>query len=167
MPRWTSFRDRVVTDDAVYGTVLFAALIATGSAPDPNSDGIPGDTTVLEPDDVLDVLLIAVTSLLVFWIAHVYARVLARGGLHSALVHSSGMLWAAIPPTVLLVLGSIGVLPDAVDWALLLSLVVLGFVGYGAAARRGRALQIRIRILSAVVAAVLGFAIIVVKVAVH
>jgi hypothetical protein len=165
MSRWTSFRDRVVTDDAVYGTVLFAALIATSSAPDPHSDGIPGDTAELGSADIVDVLIVSVTTLLVFWVAHVYARVLARGGLGDAIRHSSGMLFAAIPPTLLLVLGALGFLPDAVDWSGLLSLAVLGFVGYEAAARRGRG--VGIRILSAAVAVVLGFIIIVVKVAVH
>jgi hypothetical protein len=168
MSRWTSFRDRVVTDDAVYGTVLFAALIATSSAPDPHSDGIPGDVVVQfggDSGDIVDVLIVSVTTLLVFWVAHVYARVLARGGLGDAIRHSSGMLWAAIPPTLLLVLGAVGVLPDAVDWSGLLSLAVLGFVGYEAAARRGRG--VGVRILSGAVAVVLGFIIIVVKVAVH
>jgi hypothetical protein len=165
MSRWTSFRDRVVTDDAIYGTVLFAALIATSSAPDDHSDGVPGDTTALSPADVLDTLLISVTTLLAFWVAHVYARTLARGGLGEAIRHSSGMLWAAIPPTLLLILGAVGILPDSEDWAGLLSLVVLGFVGYEAAARRGRG--VGIRIVSALVAVVLGFVIIIVKVAVH
>jgi hypothetical protein len=165
MSRWTSFRDRVVTDDAVYGTVLYAAIVAASSAPDPHSDGIPGDTLAVEQGDVIETLLVSVTTLLVFWVAHVYARVLARGGLGDAVRHSSGMLWAAIPPTLLLVLGAVGVLPDAIDWSGLLSLAVLGFVGYEAAARRGRG--VGIRVLSAVVAIVLGFVIIVIKVAVH
>lgn len=163
--RWSRFRDHVVTDEAVYGTVVYAALIAASSAPDSHSDGVPGDTSVLAPADVLDVLLISVTTLLVFWIAHVFARALARGGLRDALRHSNGMLWAAIPPTLPLILGALDVLPDAVDWSALLSFVVLGFVGYEAAARRDR--SIGIRILSAVVAVVLGFVIIVIKIAVH
>lgn len=163
--RWIRFRDRVVTDEAVYGTVLYAAVIAASSAPDDHSDGVPGDSAALAPRDVLDVLLLSLTTLLVFWVAHVFARTLARGALRDALRHSNGMLLAAVLPTVPLVLGAVGVLPDAVDWSALLSFVVLAFLGYGSAERRGRG--IGIRILSAFIAVVLGFVIVVIKIAVH
>jgi hypothetical protein len=182
--RFARIRDRLVTADAVYGTILFAALIAVGSDAEHAGDGIPGDQPALhvtiesgEQVDVLQVLLLAVTTLIVFWIAHVYARTIAGHGLRNgedvrlgeafrrAIVHSNGMLWSAIPATIVLLLGIAGILPDAADWSLLVNLVVLGFLGYQALSERRRAVPIRI--LGGFVTAMLGFVIILVDIAVH
>ena len=60
--------------------------------------------------------------------------------LRRALAHSSGMLYAAIPPTVPLVLGVAGLVSTdaAVDSALLVATGVLGLIGASALAERGR-----------------------------
>jgi hypothetical protein len=182
--RFSRLRDRVVTADAVYGTILFAALIAVSSDGEHAGDGIPGDQSGLhvtiesgEQVDVLQVLLVSLGTLIVFWIAHVYARTIAGHGLrqgedvrlgqalHRAIDHSNGMLWSAVPATVVLILGIAGVLPDAPDWSLTVNLIVLGFLGYQALSERGRAIPIRI--LGGVVTAVLGLIIIVIDIAVH
>ncbi|GMA97154.1 hypothetical protein GCM10025881_39780 [Pseudolysinimonas kribbensis] len=43
MSRLSRLRDRVVTADAVYGTILYAALIAVSAAYEHAGDGVPGD----------------------------------------------------------------------------------------------------------------------------
>lgn len=181
--RLSTIRDQVVTADAVYGAILFSALIAAGSdaEADHAGDGIPGDELrvriAFDDGDLVDTLLVAITTLLVFWIAHVYARTLAGHGrrdgedvrlgesLRRAVAHSNGMLWSAIPATLVLLLGIAGALPDASDWALLVNLVVLGVLGYQALSERGRAIPLRV--LGAVATALLGLVIILVKIAVH
>jgi hypothetical protein len=173
-----------VTADAVYGTILFAALIAVSSDGEHAGDGIPGDQSGVhvtiktgEQVDVLQVLLVSLGTLLVFWIAHVYARTIAGHGVRQgedvrlgasfrrAIAHSNGMLWSAIPATVVLILGIVGVLPDAPDWSLLVNVIVLGFLGYQALSERRRAIPIRI--LGGVITAVLGQIIIIIDIAVH
>ena len=182
--RFSRLRDRVVTADAVYGTILFAALIAVSSDAENAGDGLPGDQSgvhvTIQPGeqvDVLQVLLVSLGTLLVFWIAHVYARTIAGHGVRQgedvrlgasfrrALAHSNGMLWSAIPATVVLILGIVGVLPDAPDWSLMVNIVVLGFLGYQALSERRRAVPIRI--LGGVVTALLGLIIIIIDIAVH
>jgi len=182
--RVSRIRDRVVTADAVYGTILFAALIAVSSDADHSGDGIPGDQpavhvtiTVGERVDLVQTLLVSVVTLIVFWIAHVYARTIAghgvRGGesvrlgtaFRRAIEHSNGMLWSAVPATLVLILGIVGLIPDASDWALVVNIVVLGVLGYQALSERGRAIPIRI--LGAVITAVLGLIIILIDIAVH
>lgn len=130
---WRGLRARVVTPDAVYGTILYSALIAALAGEDENA---------------FEVLLWSVITLLVFWSAHVFAGVLAGHGREHALghavrrslAHSSGMLYAAIPPTVPLVLGVFGLLAteDAEDLALLIATVLLGIIGATALAERGK-----------------------------
>jgi hypothetical protein len=129
---WEGARARLVTPDAVYGTILYAALIAA----------ISGDD-----DNTFEVLLWSAVTLIVFWGAHVFAGVLAGHGRERALGHavrrsfadSSGMLYASIPPTVPLVLGAFGVMTteDAVDLSLLVATVLLGIIGATALAERG------------------------------
>ncbi len=183
--RLRRLRDRVVTADAVYGTILYAALIAVSAGGDEAGDGIPGDQSGIPGDqsgidahvEIAGVLLISITTLLVFWAAHVYARTIAGHGvrngrdvavgtaLHQALEHSVGMLYSAIPATIILVLGAFGLIPDAADWALWVNVFVLGVLGYQALSERRRAIPIRI--LGAVITALLGLILIIVDIAVH
>src|SRR5690606_4341415 len=114
-----AFRDRIVTPDAVYGTVLFAVVIAAAS-----------DGDLDHPGEPLELLVTAVLTLAVFCIAHIYARTIANHGvrrgedvplgtaLRRAVLASLGMLWAAVPSAIVLVLGALHVVPDADDWAL-------------------------------------------------
>lgn len=128
-------RDRFVTADAVYGLILYSALIA----------GVSDDN-----DSALEVLLISAFSLLVFWGAHVFAGTVATHGVQDgqvvrmgpamarAIRHSSGMLWASILPSVALLLGVARLVStdDAVSLALLVATVILGVLGYQAFADR-------------------------------
>ncbi len=182
--RLSRIRDRVVTADAVYGTILFAALIAVSSEGDGSGDGVPGNQPGVHVEigtgqhvDLVQTLLVSVSTLVVFWIAHVYARTIAGHGrregedvrlgtaLHRALEHSNGMLWSAIPSTIVLLLGVAGLVPDAADWSLVVNVVVLGVLGYQALSERRRAVSIRA--LGGVLTAVLGLVIILIDIAVH
>lgn len=123
---------RFITVDAIYGLILYAALIAAVS----DEDSHP-----------LEVLFISLATLVIFWGAHVYAGTIvnhvAKAPLHiaigKAMRESGGMLWAAVLPSVPLVLGVFHLLADddAVDLALLIVTIQLGVLGYVALKRRG------------------------------
>jgi len=187
MTGWARLRDRVVSADAIYGTILFAALIAAASgqgSTDGEGDGIPGDASLhgislhfgdqaIDRGADLETLLVAGATLIVFWLAHVYAHTIAghgamksvRAALAHALETSSGMLIAAIPSTIVLLLGVVGLLPDAADWSLVLAVVVLGVLGWQSFVERGSG--VGGRIVGAVVSALLGLALMILKVVVH
>jgi len=180
-------RERLVSADAIYGTILFGALIGASSgvtSANGEGDGIPGDAAfhgialhfgdaAIDRTAVLDTLLLAGVTLIVFWLAHVYARTIAghgaaksvRHALGEALEESSGMLLAAIPSTIVLLLGAAGLLPDAADWSLVLAVVVLGVLGWQSFAERGSGIAGRIG--GALVSALLGLALVVLNAAVH
>ena len=156
----TWVRERLVTPDAVYGLILFSALI--GAVDDDNSAA-------------LEVLVVAVSSLVIFWGAHVFAGTITVHGAEMrlgvatrhAMAHSMGMLYAAILPTLVLLLGVFHVMSadDAVSLALLVATVILGVLGYSAFAQR-RA-HVAIRILGAIGTALFGLLMIVLNIAVH
>lgn len=129
---------RLTTASAIYGTIVYAGLI--------------GASSVHEDDDVENVLITSLLTLLVFWLAHVYSAALAHHGddshegvvtLGTSLRHgfreSSGMLFAAILPTIPLVLGSTGALDheSSVMGALRISTLVLFILGFAAFVVRG------------------------------
>lgn len=170
-------RDRVVTADAVYGTVLFAALISVASDEDADGLVIEFGEDAVDRVESLTVLLVAVGSIVAFFIAHVYARTIAghgvrngtevglRRALAAALHESVGMLIACIPPSLLLLLGAFGVLPDASDWALVVALVVLFVLGFQALAERGAAVWKRI--LGGLGSTLIGIVVIAIDIAAH
>ena len=156
--------EHFVTPDAVYGLILYAALI--GAVSDNDSDA-------------LEVLIVSAVSLIVFWGAHVFAGAIAGHGVKEgrettlgratarAIGHSSGMLYAAILPSLVLLLGVFSVIrtDDAVSLALLVAMIVLGVLGYTAFAQRGS--HILIRIVGGVGTAFFGLVMIVLNIAVH
>jgi len=152
-------RERFGSPEAVYGLILYSALIAGVSD---------------EHSDSLEVLTIGGISLIIFFFAHVFAMTLsAHGGmgfgkaLAHGIHHSSGMLYASIIPTVPLILGAVGRMPseDSVDLALLLVMVVLGVLGYSAYAQRGAAIWVRV--LGAIGTAMFGFIVFLLNYLVH
>lgn len=155
---WLS--ERFVTVDAIYGLILYAALIA----------GVSDDDS-----DMVEVLVVSVISLVIFWAAHVYAGTIvnhvAKAPLHSAIwkamSHSSGMLWAAIIPSIPLVLGAFHLVAadDAVEWSLNLVTLQLGVLGYVALSQRG--VHLVARIFGAIGAALFGTLIIALNASVH
>jgi len=155
--RW---RERLVTPDAVYGLILFSALI--GAVDDENSD-------------TLEVLVFSVATLVIFWGAHVFAGTITAHGpdvrlgtaVVRAMVHSMGMLYAALLPSIVLLLGVFHVVSadDAVGIALLVATLVLGVLGYSAFARRGA--HPIIRVLGGIGTALFGALMILLNIVVH
>lgn len=154
---WLDVRFR--SPAAIYGTIVFAAFLAI------NAD---------HADDPWDLLDNAVLSLVVFFLAHVFAHTLTDHGEHGflralrrAVQHSAGMLYAAVPSTVLLLAaGATGDdLQSAYDATIWITIAVLAVLGYVAYWRRGA--HIAIRLLGAAGTALLGFALVILEYAVH
>ncbi|CAN5333044.1 hypothetical protein BH09ACT5_BH09ACT5_14020 [soil metagenome] len=149
-----------MTPDAVYGLILFSALI--GAVDDDDSD-------------TLEVLLVSVASLVIFWGAHVFAGTIAAHGaetplgvaLRRAVSHSTGMLYAAVLPSLVLLLGVFHVMSadEAVGVALLVAAVLLGVLGYSAFALRRS--KIIVRILGGIGTALFGLLMILLNIVVH
>jgi hypothetical protein len=148
---------------AIYGTILSTALIAAYSE-DPGSDP-------------LQVAVAVLVAALVFWLAHAYADVLARGlQRHEAtsLDHVRGelarewpMVGGALLPILPLLLGALGVLSDdaSESAAIATGVVLLGAVGVAIAWLRGSGL-IGIA-LSAGASAMFGVVVVALKALVH
>lgn len=153
--------ERFVSVDAIYGLILYAALIAASSTEDDTNAAV--------------VLVFSVFSLLIFWGAHVFAgTIVTHAGnmpLHkaiwSAMKHSSGMLWASVLPSVPLLLGAMSVLADddAVDTALLVCTVILFLLGYTAFSRRKA--NVAVRIFGGIGCALFGTLVIALNAIVH
>lgn len=157
-------RERLVNPEAVYGLILYSALIGGVSTEDSSS---------------LEVLVVSVFSLVIFWGAHVFARTIASHGVADGMetslraatrlgfVESSGMLYAAILPTLPILLGVAKVMStdDAVSLSLLVAMIVLGVLGYQSFAQR----QARVitRILGALGTAFFGLLMIILNIIVH
>lgn len=153
--------DHFVSVDAIYGLILFAALIAASSVED-------------DPESWV-VLVFSVFSLLIFWGAHVFAgTIVTHAGnmpLHraiwTAMKHSSGMLLAAVLPSIPLLLGGFALISDedAVDWALTVCTIILFLLGYIAFSRRKA--NVAVRILGGIGCALFGTLVIALNAAVH
>ncbi|WP_251452839.1 hypothetical protein [Microbacterium sp. Marseille-Q6648] len=157
-------RTGFTTEQAVYGVLLVAGLIVVAS---------------LHSTSSLQVLVTVVFTVVVFWLAHVYAGTVAHHGLdegrdtglrasfRQALRASWGLLLSALIPCAILLLGTTQVVPDPVaEWAALWSCVILlGILGYVAFARRGAAMPVRL--LGAVSTAGFGALMALLKAIVH
>lgn len=153
------FDARLRTAAAIYGLIVFAAFLAISSD---------------HAEDAWEMLATAATSLVVFFLAHVFAHTLTDHGRHSlrratvdAVQHAAGMLYAAIPATItLIVCGVQGVSADdtyeAAMWVTIAVLALLGYIAYG---RRGAHLVIRL--LGALGTAFLGAALVLLEYAIH
>lgn len=155
---WAS--KNLVTADAVYGLILFSALIAATSD---------------EDSDAGEVLFFSAFTLIIFWGAHVFAGTVAGHGgesrlssaLWRSLGHSSGMLYASVLPSIPLILAAFHLLEtdDAVGIALLIATIILGFLGYKAFASRKS--PVFVRVLGGIGTALFGFFIILLNIIVH
>jgi hypothetical protein len=149
--------------EAVYGLILATSVIAVSREYDATNAGLIAVTVV-------------VTGI-VFWLAHVYARVLARSmELHRSLGrrevgdvlrHDWPLVEVTIPLVAVLALGALGVVRDrtAIGAAVLAALVQLAAAGAYAARLRGAGPGGTV--LSAAVAVALGSAVILLKALVH
>jgi hypothetical protein len=155
---------RLLTADAVYGLILYSALIAVASGDHGNS---------------LEVFAISAFSLLVFWGAHVYAGTIANHGVRDgeeihmsqafreAVGHASGMLYAAVLPSIVVLLGAFPILSysASVDDALLLVLIMLGVIGYESFHQRRS--RMVVRIFGAIGTALFGLIMIILNTTIH
>ncbi len=126
-------RERLATAPAIYGLIVYDVLIAA--------------TSDYEPD-TWSLLIVSLTSLIVFYLAHAFSEAVAAHGsadktqdsVDHGLRRSAGMLYAGVLPTLALILCALlGVRPDdAGTWALIVGLAVLAYLGYQATAERGR-----------------------------
>jgi hypothetical protein len=163
--RW---RPRVVrtsgsVSEAIYGLILATSVIAVSREYNSSNAG-----------------LIAVTVLVTagaFWLAHVYARVLAgltahdgplsRSEVQAMLRHDWPLVEVTVPLVLVLALGALDVVPDraAILVAMIAALFELGAAGAYAARTSGAGL--RGTIASAVIAVILGSAVVLLKALVH
>ncbi|MDF2443112.1 MAG: hypothetical protein JWR01_1315 [Subtercola sp.] len=163
LTRWESIRHRIVTPPAIYGTLLVAALI--GTADDGETD--------------FEILTTVAPTLVVFWLAHVFAEGIAHYGKHGhqrvtmrealrfSIGLSAGLLYGGVVPCGLLVLGAVGIMGEApaYGFSLLAPVVLLGALGWFALADRGARWPGRLG--AALVTSFLGFIVIVLKIAFH
>lgn len=180
--RLPAFLHRFVTPEAVYGLVLYAAIVAAAFSESDEADADASltwnEASVTIPDSVA-VLIWVVLSMLVFWAAHVFAHAVAGHGVHDgkpvsvrgatrrAFRLAAGMLYAPALPTIALVLGSFGLIGDeiAIDAALWTSVIVLGMLGFLAFAAKRSAWWVCI--LGGVGTAALGLVIIALNAVMH
>lgn len=164
-PRRTGRRvlDAYTGEHGVYGVVLVTALIAIGE----------------EQETDFDVLLFVVGTVFVFWLAHLYAGVVATDTttagaalpmwtkVRRAARHTGGLLLSVVPPTLFLWAGVLGILPEAEAYiaSLLCGIVVLGLIGYLNAARNRRPWWVRI--LATVTTSMFGVVVVLLDIAVH
>ena len=181
--RLPGFLHRFVTPEAVYGLVLYAAVVAAASDEAEGADAEPAtlvlnDSSVVIPE-ASGVLIWVILSMIVFWGAHVFAHSVAGHGVRDgkpvrvkdavgqAFHHSAGMLYATILPTIALLLGAFGVLSDdvAIEAALWVSVGVLGLLGFLAFVAKRSSWYISI--LGGLATAVLGLLIILINAVMH
>jgi hypothetical protein len=148
------------TATGIYGVIISAAVMAASHA-----------------ERVAAVEVAVLTTLVVYWAAERYARLVAER-IHDGrrptwrqvrrqLTGGWEMVWAsALPLVVLALAAALGAgVNGAVLWALGSSTVLLGLTGWEVG--RGGKLSTRERMLSAVVAAVFGVAMILLKTLLH
>lgn len=157
-------RTSFVTEESVYGTLLVSGMIV-----------VSGGYGASSWQTFLSVL----GTVIVFWVAHVYAGTVASHGvvegdetslgdaLHLSLRRSVGFLTSALMPSAVLLIGALRIIPDSVAlWvALWLGVVILGALGYSAFALRGSSWTVRI--LGSLGTAALGVAMILLKALIH
>ena len=167
MPAAKRWRPAVVrttgsVTEAIYGLILATSVIAVSREYDSNAARIS--------------LTVLVTSV-VFWLAHVYARALGRAitqhrmlnrsEMREVLRHDWPLVEVTVPLVLILALGALDIMPDkaAILAATLVALVELAAAGAYAARRSGAG--VRWTIVSAVIAVILGSAVVLLKALVH
>ena len=149
--------------ESIYGLILATSVIAVSREYDSSNAGLIGVTVL-------------VTGV-VFWLAHVYARILAgsiahhrrlnRSDVREALRHDWPLVQVTVPLVLILALGVLDIVPDkaAILAATLVALAELAAAGAYAARTSGAGL--RGTVGSAVIAVILGSAVVLLKALVH
>jgi len=157
-------RASFATEEAVYGVLLVAGMIVVA--------GSYGGSS-------WTVFVTVIVTVVVFWLAHLYAGTVAHHGLdhervvglreafRHALRRSSGLLASALIPSFILLLGATEAVKDqtALWLALWSGVVVLAVLGWIAFTRRGAAWPIRLA--GSLTTAAFGLAMILAKALIH
>jgi hypothetical protein len=158
-----AFWRAVFSPPFIYSTIIVSAVIIV--ADDFQSD--------------IDLFEITLGTVVTVWIAHVFSETVAMGFnvhpkptpvrelLHNALVHSSGILIAAILPLLFLLAGAVHLVnAEFAYWSsLVVSIVALAIVGWILVSHRGASWPFRL--IGAVSTALLGVLVIALKALVH
>lgn len=152
----------VSSEEGIYGLILVSGLIATS--------GSAGASA-------LHTLIFTAVTVIVFWLAHLYAGVVAahgsvrpdgtiqglRASIRHAVQRSRGLLASALLPAIALLLGTLGVLEDttAIWISLWIVVGVLALLGYLAYQRKGA--KLHMCLIGAVTTASFGIVIIIAK----
>lgn len=158
------WRGAWITEESVYGTILVSGMIVVSGSYHATS---------------IETFFSVITTVIVFWAAHLYAGTVAGHGVtpgdrttlpmafRQSLRRSLGFLLSALPPSAVLLLGALQIVPDklAVWTALWLGVVLLGILGYRAFALRGSSWPVRI--LGCLGTAAFGVPMIVLKAFIH
>jgi hypothetical protein len=144
---------------AIYGLIVFTAFV-----------------TIAEDhaESIDDMLATSIASLIIFFIAHVFAHTLTehsehgfRAATRNALRHGAGMLYASVPSILVLVICDVAgaTISDAVDYCMLAAFIVLAILGYHAF--QSRRAPFFARILGALATAMLGLFIVALEYGFH
>ncbi|MFF1875897.1 hypothetical protein [Kitasatospora herbaricolor] len=146
-------RRGLVTPELVSGTVLVSVVIAVAD----------------ESGGVADVLAITLASMVVFWVTQVFILTIAAqqqrrdsdpvslaGSLRFAVHRSNGLLLAAVPPLVFLVVGVFGHFEGQVAYWIALGLEVAILAALGWIAFAGRGIPWYLHVCGALATAMLG-----------
>ena len=155
----TWFDVRFRSPAAIYGLIVFTAFV-----------------TIAEDhaESIEDMLATSIASLVIFFIAHVFAHTLTehsehgfRAATRNAVRHGAGMLYASVPSILVLVIcGFSGAtIHDAVDYCMLTTFAVLAILGYHAF--QSRRAPFFVRILGALATAMLGLFIVILEYGFH
>jgi hypothetical protein len=149
--------------EGVYGLILATAVITISRELDPSDAGRAALSTLV--------------TALVFWLAHVYARLLgravsqdrtsSRGAAAGAMREQWSLVEVAIPLVLVLALGAIGVIPDRAALVLATALALLELAAAGAYAAINQGAGPAGTLTSAVIALALGLSIVLLKVLIH
>ncbi len=153
----------LMSEEAIYGLILVSGMIVV-------SYDLTGTS--------LSALITVVVTVIVFFLAHVYAGTLARlaatdgkaglpESLKGAVHHSLGMLLISLAPVAVLLLGVTRVVPDdtAVWFALFIDALALGILGWLAVAKWTH--HWWLRLASALITAAFGGVLILMKAFIH
>lgn len=163
-PTPRDLRRNFVSESAIYGLLLVSAMLIVVARGEQSS---------------WETFIKVGTTVVVFWVAHVFAHVIAqlseagpaagalRRAVRHAVAHSSGILFAAILPLGIVLLGVLGFISgDTATWtALWIDVALLGLLGYfgtGGWTRRRS-----IRIAAGGLTALLGLSIMLLKALIH
>lgn len=149
--------------EAIYGLILAMSVIAVSAEYASSNAGLVGVTVL-------------VTGV-VFWLAHVYARVLAgsltthrtpnRSEVREAIRHDWPLVEVTIPLVLILALGALDVVADKTAILAATLAVLVELVAAGAYAARASGAGLLGTVASALIAGALGSAVVLLKALVH